>query len=583
MNIFRSSAVIVAALLAVLVSLPADAASELGKVDFPTSGSPAAQAHFLRGVAALHSFWYEEAADAFRAAQQAEPGFAMAYWGEAMTYNHPIWAEQDLAAARAVLQRLGPDREARRAKAPTEREKAFLDAVEILYGEGSKPERDAAYAEAMRKLHERWPDDLEAACFYALSRIGPALTGPPGEERERTLIQAAALLEDLFIRNPEHPGVLHYLIHAYDDPLYAPLGLRAARIYARVAPAAHHALHMPSHIFLQLGDWASTASSNEAAWAASVDWVKRRGLGIEKEDFHSLSWLAYAYLQQGRYGKAREVLETARQAARQSDSPRIAGALREMEARYAVETRTWGKTAAPAEAAAGAESGGQGAAAMSHGRGEGAELLAAALAAAHHGDPAAAEEAASRLRELAAQGGDGYREGAAGVMEKEAAALAALAKGGAEAALPLLAEAAELEARMGPPSGPPEPIKPAQELYGEVLLEQGREKEAAQQFARSLLRMPNRAASLLGAARAAAKLGDEVAARASYAKLAAIWRQADPGSAELAEVKAYLSTSAPPAAPAPRPIAPRPERGEPRRGGRGLPAYSPSGHRRAKG
>jgi tetratricopeptide (TPR) repeat protein len=557
-------------LFVVLIAVPTYAASDLGKVDFPASALPEAQAHFLRGVAALHSFWYDEAADAFRAAQKAEPGFALAYWGEAMTYHHPIWSEQDLEAARAALARLAADREGRLAKAPTAREKAFLEAVEILYGEGDKGVRDAAYAAAMRGVHERWPDDLEAASFYALSRIGPALTGPPGEERIQVLIQAAALLEELFDRNPEHPGVVHYLIHAYDDPLHAPLGLRAARIYAKVAPAAHHALHMPSHIFVQLGDWAATASSNEAAWAASVDWVKRRELAIDKQDFHSLSWLAYAYLQQGRYGKARETLEIARRAARAKDSPRIASTVQEMEARYAIETR--GPLALAAVPADGGQGGCHAAGGMSHGRGEGSRLLAAGLAAARGGDLAAAEEAASRLRSLAAKGGDGYRDGAAGVMEKEVAALALLAKGNAEEALKLLAEAAEAESRMAPPSGPPEPIKPALELYGEVLLEQGRAREASRQFEQALLRMPNRAASLLGAARAALKLGDEEAARRLYGRLAEIWRQADPGVPELAEVKGYLGgTIFPASAPAPAspPAAPPPGRAGRRRDGRG--------------
>jgi len=528
------------ALLAAVYSLPAHAASDLGKVDFPTSGSPAARGHFLRGVAALHSFWYDEAADAFREAEKAEPGFAMAYWGEAMTFNHPIWSEQDLEAARAALARLAPSREDRLAKAPTEREKAFLQAVEILYGDGDKSARDAAYAEAMRRMHERWPDDLEAASFYALSRIGPVLTGPPGEERQRTLIQAAALLEELFVRNPEHPGVVHYLIHAYDDPLHAPLGLRAARIYAKVAPAAHHALHMPSHIFVQLGDWQSTASSNEASWAASVAWVKRRGLGIDKQDFHSLSWLAYAYLQQGRHGKAREMLEVVRRAARESSSPRITAGLAEMEARYAIETRTPSKATLTGEASTGAEGGCHGGGAMAHGRGEGSRLFAIGLGSARRGDLATADEAASRLRSIASQADNGYREGAAGVMEKELSGVVLLAKGDTEAGLKLLAEAAELESRMAPPSGPPEPIKPAQELYGEALLEHGQAKEAAREFEQALLRMPNRAASLLGTARAAVKLGDGDGARRAYARLAEIWRQADPGSAELAEVKGYL-------------------------------------------
>jgi tetratricopeptide (TPR) repeat protein len=525
-------------LVAILAALPAQAASELGRVDFPTSASPPAQAHFLRGVAALHSFWYDEAADAFREAQRAEPGFALAYWGEALTYHHPIWSEQDLDAAQAALNRLAADRAGRLAKAPTEREKGFLEAVEILYGEGEKAARDTAYAEAMRRLHERWPEDVEAASFYTLSRIGPALTGPPGEERHRTLIDAASLLEELLDRNAEHPGVLHYLIHAYDDPLHAPLGLRAARVYAKVAPEAHHALHMPSHIFVQLGDWPSAAASNEAAWAASVAWVKRRGLAIDKQDYHSLSWLAYAYLQQGRYGKAKETLAVAREAAKKNDSARIASAVQEMEARFAVETRTWDQAAAaaPAEAPAG---GGR-CHAVAEGRGEGSRLLAKGLGAVKRGDLAAAEEAAAALRSLAAQADDDYRDGAPGVMEKEVSGLVALAKGNAEEALKLLAEAAELEARLGPPSGPPEPLKPAQELYGEVLLEQGKAKEAAEQFAQALLRMPNRAASLLGAARAAVKLGDGEAARRAYGRLAEIWRQADSGSAELAEVRGYL-------------------------------------------
>ncbi|HSG39494.1 MAG TPA: hypothetical protein VLE27_07625, partial [Thermoanaerobaculia bacterium] len=263
-------------ILLVALAVPAHAGSELGQIDFPTSASPAAQAQFVRGVAALHSFFYDEAADLFREAQKADPGFALAYWGEAMTYHHPIWSEQDRDAALAALARLAPDPEQRAAKAPTEREKAWLAAVEVLYGEGEKPARDAAYAEAMRKLHERYPDDVEAASFYTLSLIGPALTGPPGDARDRPLIRAAAILEELFDRAPRHPGVLHYMIHAYDDPLHAPLGLRAARLYAKTAPAAHHALHMPSHIFVQIGDWPSAAASNEDAWAASADWVKRR-------------------------------------------------------------------------------------------------------------------------------------------------------------------------------------------------------------------------------------------------------------------------------------------------------------------
>jgi len=517
--------------LSVLLVLSPAQATDLGRVDFPTSGKPEAQAHFLRGVAALHSFWYDEAADAFRDAQKADPGFALACWGEAMTYNHPIWGEQDLEAARAVL--------ARAAEAPTDREKAWMAAVEALYGEGEKPARDRAYAEAMRALHERFPEDLEAASFYALALIGPALTnGQTGPDRDRDLMKAAGVLEELRDRNPEHPGVLHYLIHAYDDQVHAPLGLRAARAYSKVAPSAHHALHMPSHIFVQLGQWPETSASNEASWAASVDWVKRRNLPLDKRDFHSLSWLAYSYEQQGRLRKAGEVLEIARQAARESDSPRIASALEGMEARLRIETRTW----QPAKAVPAKEAKEEAAhCGMAHARGDGAGLLAQGLGAARAGDLAAAEEAVAALHALNEGKADDYHSAPGRIMEKEVSALVLLARGKQDEALALLREAADLEARMPPPSGPPDPVKPAPELYGEVLLQVGKAEEAAQQFQASLLRMPNRAASLLGAARAAAKAGDKEAARRHYAALAEVWKDADPTLPDLAEVRAYLS------------------------------------------
>ena len=510
----------------------------LGRVDFPTTGSPAAQAHFLRGVAALHSFWYDEAADEFRAAQKAEPGFALAYWGEALTYDHPIWGELDLEAARAALQRLAPTPAERAARAGNEKERAWLASVEALYGEGEKDARVRAYAEALRSLHERWPDDLEGTAFYALSLIGPALTadgGPLGEPRDRLLIRAAALLEEEVDRNPEHPGVLHYLIHAYDDPTHAPLGLRAARTYARVAPAAHHALHMPSHIFVQLGQWDRVVASNEDAWAASVAWTERRKLALEKRDFHSLSWLAYAYLQQGRYGKARDVLEIARRDAGTADNPRVAGSLASMEARYLIERRAWAEAKLPAAAPAAPSAGPGDPAHACHATAPGAwtQTFAAGLAAGMRGDAAAADEALKRLRETPS----GIYSGVAAILEKEVEGLSLLARGQEEDGLKLLREAADAEAALTPPSGPPDLLKPALELYGEVLLERGRPGEALPQLQRSLLRMPNRTASLLGASRAASRLGQDEEARRYELALAENWKQADPGIREAAEVR----------------------------------------------
>ena len=206
---------------------------------------------YARGLYLLHNFEYGTAAAAFRDAQKADPDNVMAYWGEAMTYNHPLWAEQDRTAARAVLARLGPDPSARRSKSRSSKEAGWLDAVEALYGSGGKVERDAAYHLRMKALFEADPSDIDARTFYALATLGLASEG-----RDTALyMKSAALLEEALPSYPDHPGLLHYMIHSYDDPVHAPLGERAAARYAKVAPDAGHAQHMISHIYLALGRW----------------------------------------------------------------------------------------------------------------------------------------------------------------------------------------------------------------------------------------------------------------------------------------------------------------------------------------
>src|ERR1041385_8740660 len=195
--------------------------SELGRVEFPTSGSKAAQAHFLRGLAALHSFWYEEALEAFRESTKVDPDFAMGYWGEAMTYNHPLWSEQDLATARQVLAKI------KETPKLTDRERAYIAAVRLLYGEGDKHARDVAYSAAMEKIYRAYPEDLDAAAFYALSLLGIG-----GEKGYRLQAKAGAIALDVYQKNPNHPGAAHYIIHAFDDPDHAILALPAARRYA---------------------------------------------------------------------------------------------------------------------------------------------------------------------------------------------------------------------------------------------------------------------------------------------------------------------------------------------------------------
>jgi len=227
--------------------------AQMGDIVFPNSGSEAAQGEFLAGVKALHSFQFDEARMAFERAQAIDPSFALAYWGQAMSDNHPLWAEQDMEAASAALIRLAPTYEARLASAASEKEKAYISAIEILYfSPGDKLQRDFAYSEHMSRMHERWPDDDEVAIFYALSILGTVRRGDHGYRRQAL---AAAISQAVFARNENHPGAAHFTIHSFDDPDHAILALPAATVYAGIAPAAAHALHMPSHIFLQLGQW----------------------------------------------------------------------------------------------------------------------------------------------------------------------------------------------------------------------------------------------------------------------------------------------------------------------------------------
>jgi tetratricopeptide (TPR) repeat protein len=281
----------------------------LGRITFPTSGAPAAQPAFLRGVLLLHSFEYDDAIVAFRQAQKTDPNFALAYWGEAMCYNQPLWYNESTDMARAVLGRLGATPASRQAKAATVREQGYLDAVERLFGQGDKPGRDRGYADRMAALSRQFPDDDEAAAFHALALLA---TIPSGQRNTDISLKAGAIATAILKKNPSHPGAAHYALHAFDDGEHAAMGLEAARTYARIAPASSHARHMPSHVFLPLGMWDEAAASDESSFAASVDRVKRLGLSMAQADFHSLSWLHYEYLQQGRFAKAREVEEIVR-------------------------------------------------------------------------------------------------------------------------------------------------------------------------------------------------------------------------------------------------------------------------------
>lgn len=294
----------------------------LGTTSFANSGAARAQPEFLRGLLLLHSFEYGTARAAFLRAQQTDPGFALAYWGEALTYNQTLWHEQDVPAARAALAKLGPDPAARAAKAPTARERAYLDSVERLFGDGDKTTRDATYSSALGALAAKYPDDLDARAFYALSLLG--LTN--GERNVANYMRAAAEAEAVLQVDPRHPGALHYLIHATDDPLHAPLGLQAARLYGKVAPAASHAHHMPSHIFFSLGLWDDAIEAN----VASLQVGRAQG----NPSYHALLWLVYAYLQEDKRDQAAELV-------RSIAADVAAGATKDNRARLAYARATW--------------------------------------------------------------------------------------------------------------------------------------------------------------------------------------------------------------------------------------------------
>ncbi|MFW6078341.1 MAG: tetratricopeptide repeat protein [Gemmatimonadota bacterium] len=462
---------------------------DLGEVDFPNSGAEAAQEPFRRGLLLLHNFEYPDARSAFEEARRRDPGFALAYWGEALTYDHPLWGEENLDAARAALRELAETREARLARAPTARERGYLRAVHELFGDGDKPERDRRYAAAMRELAERYPEDDDAAALYALALLGTAEEGrDPG-----IYMQAAAVLEELVDRSPRHPGALHYMIHAYDDPVHAPLGLRAARAYSTVAADAVHALHMPSHIFFALGMWEEAIRMNEASWQASVERARRLDSGPASWSYHALWWLHYAYLQERRLDDARRLLAIAEEALEESGAGTIRYHLAQMRAAHVVADPTAGDLVEDALVGEGMG-----------GRARAANLLAAGLALLSDGRPDAARGAWRELERV----GRADPEPAVRAMEMQMRGARLLHSGERREGLALLREAAELEWSIPYVFGPPLVVKPGYELLGEALLAAGDRTAAAAAFRKALERAPGRTLSVEGVARATGETAD---------------------------------------------------------------------------
>jgi tetratricopeptide (TPR) repeat protein len=501
----------VAATLVSLISLllplcsPAVLAQQdFGDVAFVSSGPAAAQADFLHGLAQLHNFEYGDAAAHFRTAQQLAPDFALAFWGEAMTQNHPVWYESDIPAAQAILNRLAPTPEARLAKAPTEREQLYLHSVEVLFGAGTKAERDRRYASVLAELHRKFPDDVDGTSFYALALLGTAEHG----RDVATYMRAAAVLEELFPHHPRHPGVVHYLIHCYDDPVHAPLGLRAARLYATIAPDAGHAQHMTSHIFLALGMWDDVVRANETAIAV-VNRFRQHAGKPPAMCGHYHDWLAYSYMQQDRVPEARRVLEGCRQtaeqlaaAAAQDTSPdkdpmearkramMALGSYAAMRANFLIDAQLWNDDVARWPLPAGDY--------------PVARLTfdyTDALAALRRGDVARAREAASRAESARARAVAWWQQHKVDepqgperflILTEQLHALLTAVEGKSQEAVTELQRIAAQEHAMPLAYGPPSVYKPTDELLGELLLDLQRPSEAHEAFQAALARTPGR-------------------------------------------------------------------------------------------
>ncbi len=498
---------------------------QYGTVNFPASCSADVLPLFTRGVAQLHSFGYEEARRTFEDVVKKDPRCAIAYWGIAMTYWHPLWAppgKEELAAGRAAAAK------AAEIGAKTDRENAYIGAIVVFYRDSDSVghgQRAKAYSDAMASVSQKFPDDHEAAIFYALSLLG---TAPPGDLTYANQKKAAAILNALLPLEPQHPGISHYMIHSFDYPSLALDALPAARAYAKIAPSSPHALHMPSHIFTRLGYWQESIASNLASAEAGRQLVAKRHPGAASFDtLHALDYLEYAYLQIGDEANARGVVEEAAAAKTFDEGTFAAGfSLVAIPARWTLERRDWKGAAALTSSNAG----------LPWDRFAYAPAVtefAKALGGARSGDLAAARAALAKLSEIQAYlvktPVPGPYDWAMQVESMRLAAQAWLlyAEGKKDEAVAMARTAADLEEKAGKHPVTPGAVLPARELAGDMLLEMGRPKEALVEYEASLVQAPKRFNSLYGAARAAADAGQAAKARGFYEVLIA---QCVPGS-----------------------------------------------------
>jgi hypothetical protein len=504
--------------------------NQLGTVHFPVSCAAAVQKPFERGVAMLHSFWYEEAEKGFLQIEKDDPRCAMAHWGVAMSLWHQLWNEPD-----AKVIKRGRDAVTVAEKLPnqsTPREKAYLSAIGAFYGDSEKLDHAArakAYSDAMKKVYETYPDDHEAAAFYALSLL---TSEPHQDETFANRKAAAAILEKLFAIEPDHPGVAHYLIHSYDKPQLAELGIPAARRYAEIAPAAPHALHMPSHIFARVGLWQDDIKSNLASVAATRKTAAMH-MGGEGHQFHAMNYLFYAYLQSGREADARALMDEVKAMPEMHDmygvgfDPHLATAAH-FASLYPLEMRDWATAAAltPVAVPGTAE--------------DSAGYWVKAIGAAHLHQPDEVRKDVNAIAAIHERFVSLKKEDFAEATEndlKQARAWLAFAEGKYDDAVETLRPMADKEDALGEE---PEGI-PTREMIAEILLAAKRPQQALAEYQTDLKFNPNRFNGLYGAARAAEEAGKQSDANEYYALLLKTCEGGSSTRAELSRAKELLA------------------------------------------
>jgi tetratricopeptide (TPR) repeat protein len=529
-----------AALLA--LPMPPQARADAGtkaveEVDFAISCGPAVQQTFRHAVWTLHSFWYPEALKEFTAVAEAEPGCAMAYWGIAMSHWYPLWYPPTAASLKAGSAAVA---KAMAAPTKTEREKDYIAAIAAFYRDYDTHDhrtRAVAYEKSMEGVYLRYPDDREAGVFYALALNATAL---PTDKTFVNKRKAAEILDKVWAEQPNHPGVVHYLIHSDDSPQFAEAGLSAAICYAKIAPEVPHALHMPSHIFTRLGMWQQSIDSNIAAHTAAIAYVgKTAGPGaFDGETVHTMDYLEYAYLQTSQDHQAKEVVDEL-VSFRKGDNPNLpmAYAVAAIPVRFALERRDWQTAASLSSPPIG----------FPLERFPWAEAMisfARSLGLARTGDIGGAEAEIAKIRsyeDSLLEAKDTYWANQVEVLRLGAAGILAHVQHDDQKAVELVRAAADLDATMDKHPATPASVLPARELLADLLLELNQPDAALKEYEQALRSEPNRFRSILGKARAAKQTGDVAASREAYQKLVTLTASAASERPELAEAKAFLT------------------------------------------